>query len=247
MDAGRPTRPNARAIDHERPSVPHPLTIPQYVLDRIKAKRGRLAVFDRFDPKKTALLVVDMQNFFVAEVETAKSIVPNINRLAQAVREHGGLVVWVVMTLADKLGAPSRWPIYHDYFFTDAKMRAHKDGLTEGTKGHELYPALDVHTGDLTVHKKRFSAFIQGASDLDAQLRERGIENLVVCGTATNMCCESTARDAMMIGYRAVIVHDASAARFDEDHIAGLTSFWQSFGDVRSTDDVIDNLLKADS
>jgi ureidoacrylate peracid hydrolase len=226
--------------------VPHPLTIPQYVYDRIKAKRGRLNVFDRFDPTKTALVVVDMQNFFVAEVETAKSIVPNINRLAQVVRERGGIVAWVVMTVAHTLDGPSLWPIYHDYFFTEAKMRAHKDGLTEGAEGHRLYPALDVHKEDLIAHKSRFSAFIQGASDLDARLRKQGIENLLVAGTATNMCCETTARDAMMIGYRAVIVHDASAARFDEDHLAGLTSFWQSFGDVRGTDDVIENLLKAD-
>jgi nicotinamidase-related amidase len=102
-----------------------------------------------------------------------------------------------------------------------------------------------VRHGDLTVRKSRFSAFIQGASDLDERLRERCVENLLVCGTATNMCCESTARDAMMIGYRAVMVHDANAARFEDDHLAGLTSFWQSFGDVRSTDDVIDNLLVA--
>ena len=72
------------------------------------------------------------------------------------------------------------------------------------------------------------------------------LPSVAVCGIQTNMCCETTARDAMMIGYRAVIVHDASAARFDEDHLAGLTSFWQSFGDVRSTDDVIDNLLKSE-
>jgi nicotinamidase-related amidase len=227
--------------------VPHPLNIPQYVYDRITAKRGRLNVFDRFEPKKTALVVVDMQNFFVAEVETAKSIVPNINRLARVVRERGGLVAWVVMTVANEKDGPSLWPIYHDYFFTDAKKRAHKDGLTEGAEGHKLYKALDVEPQDLVVHKSRFSAFIQGASDLDAQLKQRGIENLLVCGTATNMCCETTARDAMMIGYRAVIVHDASAARFDEDHLAGLTSFWQSFGDVRGTDDVIENLLKAES
>ena len=227
--------------------MPHPLTIPQYVYDRIMAKRGRLNVFDRFDPKKTALVVIDMQNFFVAEVETAKSIVPNINRLAEVMRARGGLVAWVVMTVAKEMDAPSLWPIYHDYFFTEAKMRAHKDGLTEGAEGHEIYPALDVRPEDLIAHKSRFSAFIQGASDLDEQLRKRGIENLVVTGTATNMCCETTARDAMMIGYRATIVHDASAARFDEDHLAGLTSFWQSFGDVRGTDDVIDNLLKPES
>jgi nicotinamidase-related amidase len=225
--------------------MPHPLNIPQYVLDRIEAKRGRLNVFETFDTARTALIVIDMQNFFVAEVATAKSIVPNINRLADVVRRRGGVVAWVLLTVADRIDGPSKWPIYHDYFFTEPKMRAHKSGLTEGSEGHRLYPELMVRDGDLTVRKSRFSAFIQGASDLDERLRERGIENLLVCGTATNMCCESTARDAMMIGYRAVMVHDANAARFEDDHLAGLTSFWQSFGDVRSTDDVIDNLLVA--
>ena len=54
--------------------MPHDLEFPQYVIDRIMAKRGKLKVFEHFDPRKTALLVVDMQNFFVAEVDTAKSI-----------------------------------------------------------------------------------------------------------------------------------------------------------------------------
>lgn len=226
--------------------MPHPLNIPQYVLDRIQAKRGRLNVFDKLDASKTALVVIDMQNFFVAEVAAAQSIVPNINRLADTVRCRGGLVAWVLLTVADKPDAPSKWPIYHDYFFTEAKMKAHKSGLTEGSEGHKLYPALDVRPEDLISRKSRFSAFIQGASDLDEQLRKRGIENLLFAGTATNMCCESSARDAMMIGYRCVMVHDANAARFDDDHLAGLTSFWQSFGDVRDTSDVIDNLLTAD-
>ena len=58
------------------------------------------------------------------------------------------------------------------------------------------------------------------------------------------MCSESTARDAMMLDYKVVMVTDANAARYDDDHLAGLTSFYQSFGDVRSTDDCINILLK---
>ncbi len=57
------------------------------------------------------------------------------------------------------------------------------------------------------------------------------------------MCCESNARDAMMLDYRVVMVSDANGARYDDDHMAGLTSFYQRFGDVRTTDDVIDQLL----
>lgn len=222
----------------------HKVQIPDYVIERIMAKRGKREVFDYFEPHKTALLVIDMQNFYVAEVETAQGIVPNINRLADAMRNAGGKVYWVVMTVADKLGAPSKWSLYHDYFFTKEKGQNHKDGLTEGTEKHELYPELDVHDEDEIAHKTRFSPFIIGSSDLHDRLQASGIENLVVTGTATNMCSESAARDAMMLDYKVVMVSDANAARYDEDHIVGLTSFYQSFGDVRSTDEVIGMLSK---
>ena len=219
--------------------MPHTVKIPDYVIQRIMGKRGRLNVFEEFDASKTAFLVVDMQNFYVAEVDTAKSIVPNINRLAAACREQAVPVIWVVMTLADKVGGPSQWSLYHDYFFTDAKGNNHLTQLSPGHNGHELYPDLDFRESDLMVHKKRFSPFITGSSDLHERLQGMGIENLLVAGTATNMCSESTARDAMMLDYKVVMVEDANAARYDDDHLAGLTSFYQSFGDVRTTDDAI--------
>ncbi|MCC5983020.1 MAG: cysteine hydrolase [Rhodobacteraceae bacterium] len=219
--------------------MPHNVEIPQYVIDRIMAKRGRLEVFDSFDPARTAMLVVDMQNFYVAEVDTAKSIVPNINRLAEVCRAKGVPVIWVIMTVAEAEGAPSQWALYHDHFFTEAKGANHRNSLSRGAWGHELYKDLDVREGEPVVSKKRFSPFVEGSSDLHARLQAMGVENLIVCGTATNMCSESTARDAMMLDYRVVMVIDANAARYDEDHLAGLTSFYQSFGDVRSTDDTI--------
>tara|TARA_B100000686_G_C16766416_1_gene962120 strand:- start:1191 stop:1889 length:699 start_codon:yes stop_codon:yes gene_type:complete len=223
--------------------MPHNVEIPDYVFERILAKRGKLHVFEHFDPTKTALVVIDMQNFFVAEVETAISICPNINRLAEVVRAKDGVVAWVQLTVAEEIGGPSLWPIYHDYFFTDAKMKAHKDGLTLGSDGHAMFPALEVKDTDIISLKNRFSTFIQGSSDLHEKLQERGIENLLIAGTATNFCCETSARDAMMIGYRVVMVSDANAARYDEDHLAGLTSIWQSFGDVRNMEDCINVLL----
>jgi ureidoacrylate peracid hydrolase len=70
-------------------------------------------------------------------------------------------------------------------------------------------------------------------------LQANSVENLIVAGTATNMCSESTARDAMMLDYKVVMVEDANAARYDDDHLAGLTSFYQSFGDVKTTDATI--------
>ena len=219
--------------------MPHDVKIPDYVIDRIMAKRGRLNVFDEFEANKTAFLVIDMQNFYVAEVDTAISIVPNINRLASACREKGVPVFWVIMRCAETEGAPSQWPIYHRYFFTEAKGHNHLTKLSPGNPGYELFPDLDVRDEDRVVTKSRFSPFVVGASDLHGILQEMGIENLIVAGTATNMCSESTARDAMMLDYKVVMVEDANAARYDDDHLAGLTSFYQSFGDVRSTDDVI--------
>ena len=120
--------------------MPHNIEIPDYVIKRIMAKRGKLEVFDRFEAAKTAFLVIDMQNFYVAEVDTAISIVPNINRIATACREKGVPVIWVIMTVADEVGAPSQWRLYHEYFFTDAKGKNHLTQLSEGHKGHELYP-----------------------------------------------------------------------------------------------------------
>jgi nicotinamidase-related amidase len=138
----------------------------------------------------------------------------------------------------------SRWPIYHDHFFTPAKSANHRDQLSPGHAGHAFHAGLTIEPGDPIVYKSRFSPFVAGASDIETVLRARGIENLIVTGTATNMCCESAARDAMMLDYRVVMVADANAARYDDDHLAGLTSFYQSFGDVRTTDEVIADLLQ---
>jgi ureidoacrylate peracid hydrolase len=88
-----------------------------------------------------------------------------------------------------------------------------RQAFTPGDFGHALYPELDVAERDLRVRKTRFSALIQGSSDLDAMLRARGIETLIVVGTATNVCCESTARDAMMLNYKVFFVSDANAYR----------------------------------
>jgi nicotinamidase-related amidase len=218
-----------------------PYGFPPYVIERVMSKRGRLAVFDRFDPRVTALLTIDMQNFYVGEIPSVLAIIPKINSIAERVRERGGLVVWVGMSAG--ADGKSRWHVYHDHFFTPEKGANHRDQLSPGHPGHEFHKDLDIEPGDEIVYKSRFSPFIQGASNLHELLQSKGIENLIVCGTATNMCCESAARDAMMLDYRVVMVADANGARYDDDHMAGLTSFYQSFGDVRNTDEVLNDLI----
>lgn len=79
----------------------HKVNIPQWVIDRVISRRGRRHVFDNLDPRKTALLVVDLQNGFMMDgvahslVPTAREIVPNVNRIAASLRNSGGLVVWI--------------------------------------------------------------------------------------------------------------------------------------------------------
>lgn len=91
----------------------HAFVLPQYVIDRVMAKRGHLHVFDRLEPAGTAPLVIDMQNFCVAEVATARAIAPNIDRLAAALCSPGGAVAWVNMTAVK--GGESPWPPYHGF------------------------------------------------------------------------------------------------------------------------------------
>jgi len=220
----------------------HKIAIPAYAVDRALARRGRLHPFDGLDPARTALIVVDLQNGFMApgqpaEVAQAREIVPAVNRLAEATRAAGGTVVWIQNTITPE--SERSWSVWLGNF-ADADWGARmRQAFSPGDFGHELYSGLEVLTGDLTLRKTRFSALVQGSSDLDATLRARGIDTLIIVGTATNVCCESTARDAMMLNYKVFFVSDANACRTDEEHNATLGALMVMFADVRSTDEMI--------
>ena len=92
---------------------------------------------------------------------------------------------------------------------------------------------------DEIVKKYRFSAFLPGASDLPARLRARGFDTVLITGTVTNVCCESSARDAMMSNFRVIMVSDGNAALTQAEHEASLTAFYLTFGDVMDTDMII--------
>jgi ureidoacrylate peracid hydrolase len=169
--------------------------------------------------------------------------VPNVNKLAAATRAVGGAVVWIQMTHTEE--DKKTWSVFYEDV-TKTAMRGDKlKGLVRGSHGQALYETLDVKPGDLKVEKKRFSAFIQGSSDLDKLLKERGIDTVLVTGTVTNTCCESTARDAMMLNYKTIMISDANAAATDEEHNATLANMLRIFGDVMSTDEVIARLAPA--
>jgi ureidoacrylate peracid hydrolase len=111
--------------------------------------------------------------------------------------------------------------------------------LTAGSLGHGLWPELDVKPEDEIVDKYRFSGFLPGTSELPERLRARGFDTVLITGTVTNVCCESSARDAMMTNFKTVMVSDGNAAMSQHEHDAALTAFYNIFGDVMDTDMLI--------
>jgi ureidoacrylate peracid hydrolase len=223
----------------------HEIKIAQWAIDRTLQRRGRLHVHEDLDPRKTALIVVDMQNGFLVEevaaayIPVAVEIVPNVNRLADAVRRTGGKVFWIKQTVDEASSvAWSEWL----NMMTPAVRHSLVTNLAAGSRGHEIYPDLEVKLEDEVVQKYRFSAFVQGSSDLPQRLRALGLDTVLVTGTVTNVCCESSARDAMMLNFKTIMVSDANAARTDEEHNATLGSFYAIFGDVMDTTFLIERL-----
>jgi ureidoacrylate peracid hydrolase len=223
----------------------HPVTLPAEIVERVVARRGRLHPFESLSPRRTALVVIDMQNAFCApgaaiEVPVARSIARTINRLAAAIRSSGGLVVWVQMTIKDA----ADWPVFLSALVDQENSARILAELRPGSEGHKLWPECEAKPSDLIVPKNRFSAFLPSACGLTGMLKSKGIESVLIGGTLTNVCSEASARDAAMQDFKTTIVSDANAARSDAEHLATLVTFIQSFGDVRTTDEVI-ALLRA--
>ena len=227
----------AGLMDGSQPSLPDEL------VERAIYRRGRLAVHDTIDATRTALLVVDMQNAWLApgapfETPVARTIVPAIDRLASALRGTGGLVVWLRHTAATK-GAPLDWPGYYDTHVAERYRAETRDALAAGTRTHAVADALDVHEADWTLDKYRFSPFVRSDVDFEARLVARGIDSVIVAGTATNVAVESTARDAMMRDFRTFVPHDAVVAPYYDGHLAAMRSLVQLIADVRPVDELI--------
>jgi nicotinamidase-related amidase len=210
---------------------------------RVLARRGRLHAFPRLEPARCALVVVDMQNAFVQEgaghawVPAAQATCPAIERLAGALRAAGGCVAWVLNTFTEE--SVQSWSHFHRELSTPRGFEVRSRAMAAGAHGHRLHADLNPQPQDLLVPKTRYSAFIQGSSGLHALLQARGVDTVLVAGTATPVCCECTARDAMMLDYRTVMVSDACSATTQAEHDATLAAFLLNFGDVQTVDEVI--------
>lgn len=220
----------------------HKTAISVDVSRRAIERRGDFRVFKSLFFSRTAHIVVDLQNGFmapgeVAEIGTAREIVPNVNRISSALRDAGGLVVYVQNTFDAE--AVRTWPVFFEHFCAPERRARMIDAFTPGNFGHALWAGLDVQPRDIQVRKHRFGAFAPGSSDLHAILQARGIDTLIISGTATQVCCESTARDAMMMNYKVFFIADANATFTDAEHNATLSAMAHGFCDVIYTNDMV--------
>lgn len=226
----------------------HKITIDDDIRQRGEILRGLGRSPLPFDPAKTAHVIVDLQNGFMAEgapveLAAAREIVPNVNRISQAQRAAGGVNAFLRWT-TDHAKAPA-WPSMWDVMSEDARA-ALVEPFKAGTWYHDLWDGLDRTPADLVVDKARFSGFVQGSSDLHDLLQPRGIEAVIITGCVTNCCCESTARVAMEIGYHVYFIEDGNAAMSDKEHNATLeTMCGMPFAEVLSTEAMVARIQAA--
>ncbi len=192
-------------------------------------------------PDRTALVVIDMQAAFVAEGQVfgnrhARDIVANVNALAAAMRAAGAPVIWTRQTQV-RSGplAPADW----QYDERQPRVAEAVAALSPGAAGHALYRAIDVRPSDLIIDKHRYGAFSCPARALAAALERLGVGMIVIAGTLTNVCCETTARGAYMAGYKVIAASDAMAAVTDAEHNAALLNLRLNFADVRRTRELL--------
>lgn len=212
----------------------HPSGINQAIVDKVFARRGRLHAFEHIDPKKTALVVVDLDIGTVQRLRKdsdATSLIEYVNDLATALRGKGGIVAWVTTPIGQA---------------TDVFRAIMGDRLTQmyeqeasAGESHKVADALEVHEGDVHATKRNASAFFPGNANLHEQLQARGIDTVLIVGAVTNVCCESSARDAYELGYKVIMVSDAMWGHKHGLHEGTLAVVFRNFGDVRPYTEVV--------
>jgi nicotinamidase-related amidase len=200
-----------------------------------------LSLADRIDPKKTAVVVVDVQNDFChsdsplakigMDMTAAQEMVPHLLQLVDSARGAGATIVWVKMVHSENTISP---------IAIEHRLRTRPGAqqiCVEGTWGTELY-RVEAEPGEPVVIKHRYSAFVD--TDLQLILRSKGITSLILTGVATNVCVESTARDAYMRDYYVTFVDDCSAAYDQAKHDATLRNMADHFGMVVKSEDIME-------
>ena len=216
----------------------HPSGIPEKIVKKVVARRGRLHAFESIEPRRTALVVIDLDTATVGSNEECRRVVPQVNEVAAAVRRVGGTVAWV----------RSHMPVMPRHFeaILGAELAAKyvKNGQPGGD-GTVLWHELHASQEDLVAIKSGASALFPGKCNLKEQLDPLGIDTLLIAGAVTNICCESSARDAVELEYKVILVSDALSGQAHGLHEATLATFYRIFGDVRPSSEIIALLGRA--
>jgi nicotinamidase-related amidase len=210
----------------------HPSGIPERIVRKVVARRGRLHAFETIEPKTTALVVIDLDEATVANDVVCQRMTDRVNALAAAVRQGRGVVAWVLSRM-------STMPRHFSAILgADLATRYFSDGQAGGA-GARLWHALDRKPDDIAATKSGASAFFPGKCDLKPQLDARRVDTILVAGAVTNICCESSARDAVELDYKVIMISDALSGHAHGLPEATLATFYRIFGDVRPSEEVI--------
>ncbi len=184
----------------------------------------------QLDPKKTALVLIDLQNAIVSMnpmPHTAAQVVENSRKLAEAFRIHGAPVVYVRVDLNDFM----MFPVDQPHTMGDKPLPA---------VASEIAPSAGFQTGDTLITKRHWGAF--AGTDLEQQLKSRGIDTVVLTGISTNIGVESTARQGTGLGFAFVLVEDACSAQSAEHHRFAFENIFPRLSQVRTTAKVLGTL-----
>ena len=195
-------------------------------------------------PGHTALLIIDMQQDFCLEgfgahsagrnLTATQSIIPNLSRLLAAARQSGVLVGHVgFWTLPDHLSDSGPWLAQR----RRSTYSSDKLGLA-GSEGAKFIEELSPQRGELILHKHRYSAF--KGTDLDMLLRAHNIRTVVAVGVSTNVCVESTLREAFELDYYVCVPSDGVASWDMTLHEATLQTIRQRFGWVTTCGEIVE-------
>jgi nicotinamidase-related amidase len=181
----------------------------------------------QLDPKKTALVLIDLQNAIVGMnpvPHTATQVVENSKKLAEAFRVHGAPVVYVRVDLNDFM----KLPVDQPHNLGDKPLPA---------AASEIAPSAGFQPGDILVTKRHWGAF--AGTDLEQKLKSRGVDTVVLTGISTNVGVESTARQGTGLGFAVVLVEDACSGQNAEHHRFAFENIFPRLTRVRTTDEVL--------
>ncbi len=190
--------------------------------------------------EESALIVVDMQNDFVKPgapiwIPESTRQVPKINQLINACRDARVPVIYTAHTISPDTAA--------DFYGYWEPIR--KGAIVEGTLGADIYRELYPQKGERVITAKHsYSAML--CTDLDYVLRNRNVKTVLMCGTVTNFCVESTARDAYGLGYHVAVVSDCCSSDNPYCHQAVMDTFRRGWARVLTSEELVEILHKGD-